>query len=277
MLRTILTVCLLFSVPTIAVGQDFTFSLDAQGGTFDPATGVGDASVPVVIADEDATLTDGFQVVLAYDTSLLSVTVVQETALTSLNAGAGPAFVGVLDLALGVSVAILYDLGVPDDFITFPATGAPVLSLDFATIPAMFMGMSDTVSVPLLFDDSIDPAGDNVVAAGGLDYAPTLISNVLTLCPSNPHMRGDTNDNGALTFLDAYVILFWFFASGPGPDCDDAWDADDSGTLTALVDPLYILQHIFVMGSPPPPAPFGACGCDPTPDSLGCTSYLSCP
>jgi len=55
--------------------------------------------------------------------------------------------------------------------------------------------------------------------------------------------------------------------------CDDAGDADDSGSIN-LTDPVNILSALFVTGAPLPP-PFSECGADPTADSLGC--QLSCP
>ena len=56
----------------------------------------------------------------------------------------------------------------------------------------------------------------------------------------------------------------------------DAADADDSGSVSGLVDTLYILNFGFVNG-PPPPAPFPFCGSDPTPDEVGCGSVVGCP
>jgi hypothetical protein len=50
--------------------------------------------------------------------------------------------------------------------------------------------------------------------------------------------------------------------------CDDLRDTTDDGRLD-LTDGVALLRHIFQRG-PPPPAPFGACEDDPTPEALSC-------
>ena len=38
-----------------------------------------------------------------------------------------------------------------------------------------------------------------------------------------------------------------------------------------------VLSALFVIGSPPPPAPNPDCGVDPTLDALGCDMFSPCP
>ncbi|MBN1422700.1 MAG: PKD domain-containing protein [Planctomycetes bacterium] len=86
--------------------------------------------------------------------------------------------------------------------------------------------------------------------------------------------RGDTNEDSALNIGDGITVLSYLFANGP-LECLDAGDTNDSGQLD-IADGVYLLNYLFAEG-PPPPAPFGACGADPTPDALGCASFAACP
>ncbi len=88
-------------------------------------------------------------------------------------------------------------------------------------------------------------------------------------------VRGDVNDDGALNVADAIAGIYYIFglAASP-PTCLQSVDADDSGDID-LADPIYILQYLFVSGSPPK-EPFPECGWDTTPDALTCESYPPC-
>ncbi|MEM7263288.1 MAG: hypothetical protein AAF488_14965 [Planctomycetota bacterium] len=89
--------------------------------------------------------------------------------------------------------------------------------------------------------------------------------------------RGDTNDDGGFDISDAIFGLGALFVLGaPQPTCFDAADANDDGTFD-ISDAVATLSALFVPGSPSPPAPFGACGADPTTDGLDCGSFGSCP
>ncbi|MEM7261463.1 MAG: carboxypeptidase regulatory-like domain-containing protein [Planctomycetota bacterium] len=86
--------------------------------------------------------------------------------------------------------------------------------------------------------------------------------------------RGDCNGDGALDIGDAIFILGALFSGGPEGDCADACDVNDDGAKD-IGDAIYALGNLF-SGGPNPPAPFGACGPDPTDDPLDCASY-TCP
>ena len=93
-------------------------------------------------------------------------------------------------------------------------------------------------------------------------------------------LRGDTNADGVFNGLvDSLFLLDYQFIPGrPAPPCRDAADANDDGVVNGLVDGIFILNAQFVAGSPQPPLPGPmSCGFDPTPDGVGCLSFLSCP
>ncbi|MBI4601278.1 MAG: VWA domain-containing protein [Planctomycetes bacterium] len=91
---------------------------------------------------------------------------------------------------------------------------------------------------------------------------------------ADPFLRGDVDESGAPSVTDAVRILRFLFAGGAAPRCLDAADSDDDGRLT-VSDPIFLLGSLF-QGGPAPPAPFPACGPDPTEDELGCEGYAGC-
>ncbi len=89
-------------------------------------------------------------------------------------------------------------------------------------------------------------------------------------------VRGDTNADGQVNFVDVINLLNKLFVPGAPPPCRDALDVNDNGFLE-LADPIFLLQYIFEGGAPPR-SPFPGCGLDPTTDSLGCAGPLTtCP
>jgi len=79
--------------------------------------------------------------------------------------------------------------------------------------------------------------------------------------------RGDASPDGELDVSDAILVLLSLFGSGEPLSCPDAADFDDDGAIR-INDPIAFLGHLF-QGAPPPPAPHGRCGGDPTEDELG--------
>jgi len=88
-------------------------------------------------------------------------------------------------------------------------------------------------------------------------------------------IRGDGNGDGIVNIADGVFLLVNLFAGGMNPNCNDAADANDDGSID-VSDVISILGFQF-NGTSPPPAPFPACGVDPTDtDTLGCASYNAC-
>lgn len=104
-------------------------------------------------------------------------------------------------------------------------------------------------------------------------FTSALIALLALTSPADAQscfIRGDADDDGALTLADAIRIVNWLFSNGPAPPCEAAADANDDGTVD-LSDAIFILQNRF-LGGPQPPPPYPACGPDPTSDSLSCNS-----
>jgi hypothetical protein len=86
-------------------------------------------------------------------------------------------------------------------------------------------------------------------------------------------IRGDSNLDGAIDIGDPVTTLSILFSGGL-TTCLDASDANDDGAVD-IGDPIYSLGFQFTFGSPPP-APFPACGSDPTADTVDCASNAFC-
>lgn len=93
--------------------------------------------------------------------------------------------------------------------------------------------------------------------------------------PLDTFVRGDADGNGAINITDGIFTLNYLFTGGGDPPCADAADADDNGSIN-ITDGIFILNFLFTGGGDPP-APFGACGPDPSEDSLDCaTAATNC-
>ncbi|MFN0060099.1 MAG: hypothetical protein ACKVX7_16700 [Planctomycetota bacterium] len=87
--------------------------------------------------------------------------------------------------------------------------------------------------------------------------------------------RGDANTDGAFDVSDTVYILNRLFVIGSPPfSCRKTADANDDGGID-IADGVYALNSLFAGGPPPPPPT--ACGLDPTADGLDCGSYAPCP
>ena len=113
-------------------------------------------------------------------------------------------------------------------------------------------------------------AGNNAFAAAATDFEnDARITNGridLGADERTLFLRGDADNNLVVDSDDVRAVLNYLFAGG-ALDCLDAADADDNGQIQ-LVDAIAILN--FINNGTPLPAPFGACGSDPTFDWLGC-------
>ena len=87
--------------------------------------------------------------------------------------------------------------------------------------------------------------------------------------------RGDIDAVGGIVLSDGVFLLNFLFLGGGRPTCDDAADANDSGTLD-ISTAVYLFNWLFAGGSPPPAPGPKVCGDDPTPDELDCDAYDNC-
>lgn len=136
-------------------------------------------------------------------------------------------------------------------------------------------GGSITTSIP---SGSSFPVGTTDVEVTATDEVGNVTTELFTVtvdeCQAS-FLRGDTNDDGTYDISDAIYILGYIFSGAADPTCMDALDENDDGQIQ-IADAIYHFSALF-MGGSPPAAPYDSCGVDPTPDSLDCESYQSCP
>jgi len=136
-----------------------------------------------------------------------------------------------------------------------------------------FCSMTGTMPVPVALT-AVDLGS---MTDCSIVFAPSAVG--ATISSVSEFVRGDTNTSGGSPDI-ADVINSLFYAFGiPGgiSPCDDASDVNDDGVHPDIADAIYLLGYLFPPPGPPPPAPFPACGIDPTSDTLGCLSFPPCP
>ena len=88
-------------------------------------------------------------------------------------------------------------------------------------------------------------------------------------------IRGDCNTDGSTDFAmaDSVALVAYLFQGGTDClTCMDACDVDDDGIVNVL-DAVLMISMGTGCGPAYLPAPWPACGADPTTDPLGCVSY----
>jgi hypothetical protein len=83
-------------------------------------------------------------------------------------------------------------------------------------------------------------------------------------------IRGDSNQNGAVSLSDAVYVLHYIF-SGKEAGCEDALDVDDDGRVS-IADSIGLLHFLF-RGGEAPRGPYPECGVDETGDAIGCEFF----
>jgi len=136
-------------------------------------------------------------------------------------------------------------------------------------------GGSITTSLPSGSTFSVGSTDVMVTATDEAGNTTTESFTVTVESCETSFMRGDTNDDGSFDISDAIYILGYVFSGAAEPPCLDSLDENDDG-FVQIADAIYHFNALF-LGGPLPEAPWGSCGVDPTPDSLDCESYQSCP
>ena len=100
-------------------------------------------------------------------------------------------------------------------------------------------------------------------------FALQTLGSFSGLQAQNRFQRGDVSDDGTTDLPDAVRTLNYLFAdANQAPDCLKSADVNDNGDID-ISDPVSLLNFLFA-GGDTPPAPFGECGREPTPDAIPC-------
>ncbi|MEM7233112.1 MAG: right-handed parallel beta-helix repeat-containing protein [Planctomycetota bacterium] len=129
---------------------------------------------------------------------------------------------------------------------------------------------------PTIYNDVCSPPScGSSVGDLGIFGGPWACEMIPSSDVDTPFLRSDVNSSGNIEISDAIgVLTFLFTADGPDTTCAKAMDADDN-SFVEITDGVFILRYLFI-GGIQPPAPFNACGPDPSRDPLPCTSYPGC-
>ncbi|MFN0059041.1 MAG: galactose oxidase-like domain-containing protein [Planctomycetota bacterium] len=138
-------------------------------------------------------------------------------------------------------------------------------------LPVTQVGNTATITLPN--DANQLPLGWYLLFAM-VDDIPS-VARIINIVNEVQLVRGDCNDDSFINIADPVLALDLLFGTGSAPTCLDACDANDDGAFN-IADPIFSLVHLFESGSAPP-APFPACGADPTADGLDCVGFAACP
>ena len=180
----------------------------------------------------------------------------------------------------GFTLGVLVDATAPFDGRKLPKTGSfqELFTLDFLIENDADCG--DCMWVK--FMDGKNGAGDvavkNLVSVDFFSQAPDELRNC-AICVEGGRslfIRGNCNfaDQGttSVDIADPAAMVGFIFLNQFDAPCEDACDANDDGLLDAG-DIVFILNYLFVGGSPHPPAPGPRQpGTDESADSLGCAA-----
>jgi len=122
------------------------------------------------------------------------------------------------------------------------------------------------------------PGSYNICVRGSNVCGDFSADGCCTAVRDNFFIRNDMNQDGSENIGDPVGALNYLFGGGTMA-CLDAADVNDDGAVD-LSDVVYSLNAIFgiaVGGTVPVvPSPNGACGPDPTSDSVSCVSFNGC-
>jgi len=167
--------------------------------------------------------------------------------------------------------------------VTLPPTGTATV-LDF-TVNANGPQGADPISGDLKFFDGLRGAGQPVQNALTIGGATVSACNFATagvtvefvkidVPPANFFIRGNANNDLKLNIADPIWIINEKFRAGPATACQAAADANGDGMVGDAADVVYLINHQFMGGSPPPGA---FPGCDNAPPEQCAASQDACP
>lgn len=264
----VLGLCLC-STGSVSAQVDFEFRAPIEALYYDETTGAGFGSYPIMIF-ENPTLgsphgVTAWSMSVTHDPMYLTPTAIEQSAyLASINGGAGPALftpnlspVG----GAGITCGAIYDfLGTTLCFYDVPEES---LVITYETVASSLAGDTVGLSTPIGWTLLGNPLIENAIFENGAQTLASTVDGSLTLIPTNGFIRGDANNDSSLSaIVDGVAILDHLF-NNVATTCRDSMDANDDGSVNVL-DAVHMFQWGFING-PAPAAPFPNCGMDPTP------------
>lgn len=267
--------------PDVSVGDPdprFHFSIGSGAGV----PGMTGIQFPVTLSNE-VEIT-GLQMLLRYNTRDetcpdLLIHELRTEENTLLSGQSAEYIVANFDNVSGVAyIAALKDFATPFSFQSGEDPNLPPGEDQLiATVVLGIASCADMGVATIGFADDVririgSPPVSNFVMLGDAPVRPTL-GDPGTVEIRRGFIRGDANKDDAVDIGDPVWLLEHIFRGGPPPPCLDAADANNDTRLD-LSDPIWILNFLF-QGGPQPSEPFPQAGVDPSDDgggSLGCAS-----
>lgn len=214
---------------------------------------------------------------VCHDSTILTLSSVQNGVTSqTVNAGGSPDFVAASVLNDGFTLGVVIDLFGNESLA--PGVGYELHVITYEPAAGVPNGTITPIDFCMLGNPPVSPA---LGIVGGAGVTPVTMGATITIgapIPIEEFDRGDCNDDGGFNIGDVIFFLGFLFPQGvPNPlVCADACDMNDDGSLN-LADGVSGLSALFGQPAVALPAPFGACGVDPTDmDPLDCPTS-SCP
>ena len=249
------------------------FTLRAMNGlgNYDPGTGIGFATLSVMIEEDSANAgypnpVRGMSVSMTYDAALLQATTVDEGATL------GPVEFFEKEIVTGgFTIGVVVDFG---NLTTISLLSTiEVASVSFVTNAGALAGNATGATALVQFTDGLGSGApvDNIVVVDFAGVIPAKVDGQIDLSAGGAiFRRGDTNNDSQVNIADAISTLNYLFSAGPAT-CLDSLDINDDGTPN-IADAIILLGFLF-SGTAAPAAPFPGCGSDGTADVTECDSY----
>lgn len=122
-----------------------------------------------------------------------------------------------------------------------------------------------------------DCDGDGVIDGCAI-AAGTVIDTDMNGIPDSCEdrmIRSDVNADGTTNIVDPIFLLDYLFVGGPSPTCFQAADFFADGAVD-ITDAIQLLGYLFIGGAPPV-GPFPNCGASDPSSTVSCDSHAACP
>ncbi|MFQ5653218.1 MAG: dockerin type I domain-containing protein [Planctomycetota bacterium] len=212
----------------------------------------------------------GFSSRIEFDPSLLAWQSADSLPLEAIIGGA-PELFTCEEISPGVlNMGVMPSVGDPSGG-AIPA-GSEQWILDLAFLISASAPPSTLLAVDFADDPAASPPLYNVASIDGQAFTPLSTGGgIVTDCAPEEFLRGDSNEDGAVSISDAVFIIDQLFLSGPPSSCERTADTNGDGARD-IADVIFLLDALF-FGGVTIPAPYPGCGADPIPSSLTCVSY----
>ena len=255
----------------------YLYRVGAGSGEYSPLDGTGEASVDLYVAEQEPVAggldSEALSMGVAHDSKLLTpISIELLGELRDMNGGMGPDFFGPAIHANGVTFGSVYSF-LAEETINFSSEKA-VARVHYETIPWAFIENDLGTVTTVEHSNALgSPPVRNLVVHHGTSQLAEFAPGTIELIPvlGTFFLRGDCNGDTGSNVADGIWLLNYLYLSGPSIECLAACDTDGNGTI-GMLDGILLIQH-WLIGGPPPVAPYPECGVE---EDAICPTYPGC-